>query len=71
MTFATLLKYYLKKLNSTILFKEKWVPHKIKEEIKKVQDLLRSVKETSLKLIVAAPTRPKPLKLYEPNIQQV
>lgn len=53
------------------LIEEKWVPLKIKNEIKKVQELLISVKETSLKPIAAAPKRPKPLKLYEPNIQQV
>ncbi|XP_034254231.1 nucleolar protein 14 homolog [Thrips palmi] len=53
------------------LIEEKWVPQKVKEEIKKVQELLLAVKNTSLKLIAAAPKRPTPLKLFEPKLEHV
>ncbi|KAK3912794.1 Nucleolar protein 14 [Frankliniella fusca] len=47
------------------------LPKRIKEEIQKAQKEMASVRETSLNHLVSAPKRPKPLKLYEPNIQQV
>lgn len=50
---------------------ENRLPQRIKKELKDLQELMSSIKQTTLNYLVSAPKRPKPLKLYEPNIQQV
>lgn len=46
-------------------------PQQVKGEIEKLQELMKSIKGTNLKVLVSAPKRPKMLKLYEPKVQQV